>query len=660
MVHKPIVVLVSTLLLCSSKLVDSEKHTSASKDHNYLDLIQARRYETLVSYDLMLPMSQEENPSPPQLNLRKRKVAVSCDRTTLPVDPLPGKRGLGTPLNPEKKSESLRKLHALKPSWNLSWNSYLVDEQLEDMEFVPMLWGAGGGEEGLRNRIENDILPGYQQGHIKRVILFQSPDRANQANLSVDTVVGFWDMLSSYGIPLTSPTSSNFLGNWMQQFFRSVDSQCLRLEHVAIQWYGPPDVKTFQAEMQRTWNIYGNRPLLITELAVTDSKATTTRENRWSQEEVLEFAKTVLPWLESQDWIVGYAWIPYDTNSVIGTSAALLYPDGSLTPLGEYYRSITPDTPMGDNTIQVPMSHATISDSLAISAAASASSEPSGVPSPSPTKCNEPLSVPPLPGKKGIGLVLSRPDSLQRNLNRIRSLDLSWNYSWNSELIAEQPDGVEFLPMIWGAWGEAGVRRRIEKDILPQYKQGKIHRFLAFNEPDMKLQSDLSVEKVLGYWPVLEEAGIPLASPSVGHAFGTWMQGFMQQIESNCFRVEYTAIHWYKNPNPDKFKQDMIDAYYHYGQRPILLTEFAPADWDATNPDENRHSKEAVLSFAKEVLPWMERQPFIAGYAWFPFKSSFAPGSTSSLFEGDNSETLTTLGRYYKRYVGARETWIAY
>ena len=658
---KRVLVLSVLLLLGMSTSAHSKStHNRINDKYNQddMDLIQSRRYEALVAHDIISTRAtttttnkaQVQEPALPPNRLLKRKI-TTLECTPLAVEPLSGKRGLGASLDPARKAESLRKLHALKPSWNFSWNSYRIDEQPTDMEFVPMLYGAFDGTSGLISRMERDILPAFEQGLVKRVIAFQSPDRADQADLSVDEVTSYWGTLVDYGIPLTSPTTSNFAGNWMQQFFTAVDAQCLRLEYVALQWYGPPDVARFKAEIQNALDKYGNRPLLITEMAVTDTQATTKYDNQWSQEAVLDFAKTVLPWLESQDYIAGYAWTPYDTNSVRGSSSALFNPDESLTPLGRYYRSITPSTPTGDLSIQVFGASLTEvpSVSVAPSPAPTQTVSPSALPSSSPTKCNEPLPTPPLPGKKGIGLVLTNAKYLQLNLNRLKSLDLSWNYSWGSERIAQQPANLEFIPMIWGAWGASGVRRRIEKDILPQFQQGNVHRYLAFNEPDIEFQSNLSVEHVVGYWPLLQEAGIPLASPSVGHAFGSWMQDFMQQVESKCLRVEYTAIHWYKNPNPQAFKQDMIDAYYRYGQRPILLTEFAPADWDATTPSENRHSPQRVLAFAKEVLPWLERQSFIAGYAWFPFKTSFAPGSTSALFDGDDSETLTALGRYYKR-----------
>jgi hypothetical protein len=50
----------------------------------------------------------------------------------------------------------------------------------------------------------------------------------------------------------------------------------------------------------------------------------------------------------------------------------------------------------------------------------------------------------------------------------------------------------------------------------------------------------------------------------------------------------------------------------------LMLSEMAPADWAATSVETNRYTREQVLNFAKDVIPWMEAQPssFIMGYAW--------------------------------------------
>jgi hypothetical protein len=242
-----------------------------------------------------------------------------------------------------------------------------------------------------------------------------------------------------------------------------------------------------------------------------------------------------------------------------------------------------------------------------------------------------------------------KPENWQINLPRILALNVSWNYSWGSKRIDQQPDNIEFIPMIWGAWGgEDGIRRKLTQDIVPEWNAGRIKRFMAFNEPDIAKQSNLPVDIVVGHWSVLQEVSIPVASPSVGHPLGSWMKDFMARVKEECLRVEYTALHWYGNPNANKFKRDMTEAYFLYGERPLLITEFAPADWQANSPEENRWSDAQVLNFMKEVVPWLERQPFVLGYAWFQFQRSDPAGTSSALFEDSTTSTnLTARGKFY-------------
>jgi O-glycosyl hydrolase len=86
----------------------------------------------------------------------------------------------------------------------------------------------------------------------------------------------------------------------------------------------------------------------------------------------------------------------------------------------------------------------------------------------------------------------------------------------------------------------------------------------------------------------LEKVNMPLASPSVAHATGNWTRTFFQEADKKCLRMEYTAVHWYGGANAQSFKQTMIEAYEDYGKRPLLITEFAVADWDAEEPRENK------------------------------------------------------------------------
>ena len=264
------------------------------------------------------------------------------------------------------------------------------------------------------------------------------------------------------------------------------------------------------------------------------------------------------------------------------------------------------------------------------------------------------------PGKKGICLTMRKAEesgSSEGNLPRLKKVNPYWSYSWGWEQVPNQPSNVEFVPMAWGAWSVDGLRKGLQKSVFPHIKSGKVKRFFGFNEPDKREQANMSYQNALKYWPQLESLNVPLCSPacanpegindnSVQGVRGTWMKDFMKEADRRGYRVDYTGVHWYGGTHVHHFKDKMKRMYEKYGRRPLLVTEFSPADWEARKLSQNRHKTEYVLAFMKEVLPWLERQDWIAGYAWFSFEHNQAVGHTSSLY--DKNGKLTACGRYYR------------
>ena len=265
-----------------------------------------------------------------------------------------------------------------------------------------------------------------------------------------------------------------------------------------------------------------------------------------------------------------------------------------------------------------------------------------------------------LPGKKGACFTLRPVDgkrkdgTVEQNIPRIRALDVSWNYSWGSARAEEQPPEIEFIPMAWGNFRDsAKLHALLAEDI----QSGKVKRFLGFNEPDKKEQANMPYMRAIELWPELEKLGVPLCSPACANpegisdssaqgVRGTWMRDFMEEAEDRGYRIDYTGVHWYGGCSAAGFKEKMRRIYRMYGRRPLLITEFAPADWKARSPADNRHTPAAVLEFMKDILPWMEKQDWIAGYAWFSFGINSAAGTSSALFDADGN--LTACGRFYK------------
>lgn len=260
-----------------------------------------------------------------------------------------------------------------------------------------------------------------------------------------------------------------------------------------------------------------------------------------------------------------------------------------------------------------------------------------------------------LPTKKGACFTLREPGDPKggtyvENMPKVEALNVGWNYSWGYGIVPNQPETIEFVPMSWGGFDPDTFL----SDVLPDVNSGKYKRFLGFNEPDGEKQANMTVEKVIQLWPTLQRLGIPLGSPAVVNAeTGEWLEDFMAEVDRLGYRVDYICVHNYPGTSVENFKTKMTNIHNKYN-RPIIITEFAPADWNAATPEDNRHTEQAVLDFMKGVLDWMEKTDFIYGYAWFPFSKTDAAGCTSALF--DENGNLTELGKYYANFTSGGGT----
>jgi hypothetical protein len=251
-----------------------------------------------------------------------------------------------------------------------------------------------------------------------------------------------------------------------------------------------------------------------------------------------------------------------------------------------------------------------------------------------------------LKGKKGAAFTLreeGQKGSWVENMPRVAALRPHWNYSWGPQRLDDdrQPPRIEFLPMIWG------YNPKMLPNQMEMIGTQNPTMLLGFNEPDQKNQSNMTVEKALEAWPKLEAMGVPLVSPSCAHPMREWMEAFMDQAQQRGLRVDAIGFHDYGGGNAGNFQTKLRNIYEKY-QRPILVTEFAVADWNAKTPETNKHKPEQVLKFMQEVLPWMEEQDWILGYAWFSFNEASAAGTCSALFHEEGN--LTDLGRFYAEF----------
>src|ERR1700722_7856517 len=138
--------------------------------------------------------------------------------------------------------------------------------------------------------------------------------------------------------------------------------------------------------------------------------------------------------------------------------------------------------------------------------------------------------------KKGVGM-WSFPGDTQA----LFAIEASWFYTWSpdAEAIAP-PDGVSFVPMIWGA---ADVTS--ENLSLVQTESSIL---LGFNEPDLQSQSNLSPRQALELWPRLVATGMRLGSPAPAYGAATdggWLETFMKGAAEQGLEVDFICLHWY-------------------------------------------------------------------------------------------------------------------
>ena len=110
----------------------------------------------------------------------------------------------------------------------------------------------------------------------------------------------------------------------------------------------------------------------------------------------------------------------------------------------------------------------------------------------------------------------------------------------------------------------------------------------------------MTVEKAIEAWPMLMDAGLCLGSPVV-HPDNDWMKKFMQQAADHRYRIDFVAVHWYGDPNPQQLIKVLDDAYRLY-RLPLWITEFAVADWQNGAGKPPRFTTDQVVQFMQAVL----------------------------------------------------------
>ena len=246
----------------------------------------------------------------------------------------PRKKGLCLTTKKRPPEKAVRFLESVGAGWVYNWNIDPLPGLPASVEFVPMVYHGRTEADQAVSRIKREART--RGNHT--LLGFNEPDAKTQGDTTVEQALDLWPELESTGLRLGSPATVHPDNEWMTAFMEGVEKRRLRVDFICMHSYGGPGVENLIKRIEKVHALF-NRPIWITEFAVADWKAQTAAKNRFSAERIADFVRELLPRLEAMDIVERYAWFHGGVSGGPLATSKLFNADGSLTVVGEAYRS---------------------------------------------------------------------------------------------------------------------------------------------------------------------------------------------------------------------------------------------------------------------------------------------------------------------------------
>lgn len=256
-------------------------------------------------------------------------------------------------------AQSAEKVAELDCGWYWNWsykpnNTYISD----NTEFVPTVWGRND----VNDNVLDSVKQGYTDGKYTHLLTFNEPDMSDQANMSVDTALSYWDKLEEIGIPLGAPAVSWYNKDsghpWLNEFMAKAKAQGKRVDFIAIHiyqaFYDSSAVSDLQATLGALYDKYG-LPIWLTEFSARDDAG---RDNGTlmpgaTKANSIKYMSQAISMLEQCGYVERYSWFLDNFDSLYGDARPFEMPYGTLfndddtiSDLGKEFKKISSNYPL--------------------------------------------------------------------------------------------------------------------------------------------------------------------------------------------------------------------------------------------------------------------------------------------------------------------------
>lgn len=252
-----------------------------------------------------------------------------------------------------------QKVTDLGVGWYYTWGTRSANTA-SGAEFVPMVWGKAQAEdEDALDEIERK----YSSGEYARLLTFNEPDLPDQASMTVDEALSYWDRLEEIGIPLSSPAVSYYdkrNGNeWLDDFMRKATLQNKRVDFIAVHlyqsFYSSGAVSDLKDTLTALHDRYG-KPIWLTEFGAIDiierDKHTGAVSPSCTAANARRYIEQATNVLEQCAFVERYAWF-VDNFAETGEArpweaphTTLYADDDGISETGKAYRAVSSNIPL--------------------------------------------------------------------------------------------------------------------------------------------------------------------------------------------------------------------------------------------------------------------------------------------------------------------------